>query len=145
MHLFFIVRVVTCLFVVRVPYTLIVPILFLYTTYYQPTDEHRLILPSPYWLRNLAILLIDHILNRPYFWKVVRTCTLSKNWLYTCNRIPHEEFDQTVLETVEELTSPTIRFIPIIDCYLRFHIRITLKVTLENTSIKVCPNVDCLI
>uniref|UniRef100_M1DX39 F-box/FBD/LRR-repeat protein n=1 Tax=Solanum tuberosum TaxID=4113 RepID=M1DX39_SOLTU len=110
-----------------------------------PPDEQRLCLPSPDRLSKLAIHLIDDILNRLSFRDVVRTSTLSKDWQYTCRRIPQVKFDQTVWETPEDLTSPTIGFIPILRSFFRFHIGITLKVTLDIISLKVCPNVDRLI
>ncbi|XP_049403301.1 F-box/FBD/LRR-repeat protein At1g13570-like [Solanum stenotomum] len=111
-----------------------------------PPDEQRLCLPSPDRLSNLAIHLIDDILNRLSFRDVVRTSTLSKDWQYTCRRIPQVKFDQTVWKTPEDLTSPTIGFIPILHSFfLRFHIGITLKVTLDIISLKICPNVDRLI
>ena len=55
------------------------------------------------------------------------------------------KFDQTVWKTPEDLTSPTIGFIPILDSFLRFHRGIILKATLDIISLKVCPNVDHLI
>ena len=67
------------------------------------------------------------------------------DWQYTFPKITQVKFDQNVWETPEEVTSPTIGFIPILDCFLWFHIGITLKVTLEISSLKVCPNVYRLI
>ena len=55
------------------------------------------------------------------------------------------KFDQTVWKTPEDLMSPTIGFIPILESFLRFHRGIILKVTLNITSLIVCPDVDCLI
>ena len=55
------------------------------------------------------------------------------------------KFDQTVWKVPEDLTSPTIGFIPILDSFLRFHRGIILKVTLNITSLIVCPDVDRLI
>ena len=55
------------------------------------------------------------------------------------------KFDQTVWKTPEELTSPTIGFISILDNFLRFHRGIILKITLNIISLIVCPNVDRLI
>ncbi|TMX02667.1 hypothetical protein EJD97_020541 [Solanum chilense] len=110
-----------------------------------PPEEQRLRLPSPDRLSNLPIHLIDDILSRLSFRDVVRTSTLSVDWQYTCRRFPEVKFDQTVWETQEDLTSPTIGFIPILDCFFRFHIGTTLKVTLDIASLKVCPNVDRLI
>ena len=107
-----------------------------------PPDEQGLSLPSPDRLSNLNIYLIDDILSRLSFRDVVRVSTLSKEWQYICWRIPHVKFDQTVWKTPEDLTSPTIRFIPILDSFLRFHRRIILKVTFNIISIIVCPNVD---
>ncbi|KAK6788581.1 hypothetical protein RDI58_012379 [Solanum bulbocastanum] len=102
-----------------------------------PPDERRLCLPSPDRLSNLAIHLIDDILNRLSLRDVVRSSTVSKDWQYTCRRIPQVKFDETVWETPEELTSPTIGFIPILDSFFfRFHIGITLKVTLDIISLK---------
>ena len=55
------------------------------------------------------------------------------------------KFDQTVWKTPEDLTSPIIGFILILDSFLRFHRGIILKVTLNIISLIVCPNVDHLI
>ena len=55
------------------------------------------------------------------------------------------KFDQTVWKTPEDLTSPTIGFIPILDSFLRFHRGIILKVTLNIINLIVFPNVDRLI
>ena len=55
------------------------------------------------------------------------------------------KFDQTVWKTPEDLTSPTIRFIPILDSFLKFHRGKILKITLNIISLIVCPNVDHLI
>ena len=109
-----------------------------------PPDEQGLSLPSPDRLSNLNIYLIDDILSRLSFRDVVRVSTLSKDWQYICWRIPHVKFDQTVWKTQEDLMSPTIGFIPILDCFLRFHIGMTLKVTVDITSLKVCPNLHFL-
>ncbi|TMW83555.1 hypothetical protein EJD97_001361, partial [Solanum chilense] len=70
-------------------------------------------------LSNLNIHLIDDILSRLSFRDVVRVSTLSKDWQYICWRIPQVKFDQIVWKTLEDLTSPTIGFIPIIDSFLR--------------------------
>ena len=86
-----------------------------------PPDEQGLILPSPDRLSNLNIYLIDDILSRLSFRDVVRVSTLSKDWQYICWRIPNVKFDQTVWKTPEDLTSPTIGFIPILESFLRFH------------------------
>ena len=110
-----------------------------------PPDEQRLQLPSPNQLSNLEIHLIIDILNRLYFKDVVRTSTLSIDWKYICRRTPHVKFNQTALETPEDLTSPITPFIPILDCFVRFHIGTILKVTLYISSQKVCHNVDRLI
>ena len=110
-----------------------------------PPDEQGLSLPSPDRLSNLKIYLIDDILSRLSFRDVVRVITLSKDWQYICWRIPHVKFDQTVWKTPEHLTSPTIGFIPILESFLRFHRGIILKVTLNITSLIVCPDVDRLI
>ncbi|TMW81811.1 hypothetical protein EJD97_007763 [Solanum chilense] len=84
-----------------------------------PPDEQRLSLPSPDWFSNLNIHLIDDIQSRLSFRDVVRVNTLSKDSQYICWRIPHVKFDQTVWKTPEDLTSPTIGFIPILDSFLR--------------------------
>lgn len=55
------------------------------------------------------------------------------------------KFYQTVWKTPEDLTSPAIGFIPILDSLLRFHRGIILKVTLNIISLIMCPNVDRLI
>ncbi|XP_015075264.1 F-box/FBD/LRR-repeat protein At1g13570-like [Solanum pennellii] len=110
-----------------------------------PPDEQGLSLPSPDRLSNLNIYLIDDILSRLSFRDVVRVSTLSNDWQYICWRIPHVKFDQTVWKTPEDLTSPTIGFIPILESFLRFHRGIILKVTLNITSLIVCPDVDRLI
>ena len=110
-----------------------------------PPDEQGLSLPSPDRLSNLKIYLIDDILSRLSFRDVVRVSTLSKDRQYICWRIPHVKFDQTVWKTPEDLTSPTIGFIPILDSFLRFHRGIILKVTLNIASLIVCPDVDRLI
>ena len=110
-----------------------------------PPDEQRRSLPSPDRLSNLNIHLIDDILSRLSFWDVVRVRTVSKDWQYICCRIPHVKFDQTVWKTPEDLTSPTIGFILILDSFLKFHRGIILKITLNIISLKVCPNVDHLI
>ena len=55
------------------------------------------------------------------------------------------KFDQTMWKTPEDLTSPTIGFIRIIDSFLRFHGGIILKVTLNIIILIVCPDVDRLI
>lgn len=107
-----------------------------------PPNEQRLSLPSPDRLSNLNIHLIDDILSRLSFGDVVRVSTLSKDWQYICWRIAHVKFDQTVWKTPEDLTSPTIGFIPILDSFLRFHRGIILKVTLNIINLIVCPNVD---
>ena len=52
------------------------------------------------------------------------------------------KFDQTVWKIPEDLTSPTIGFILILDSFLRFLRGIILKVTLNIISLIVCPNVD---
>ena len=87
-----------------------------------PLDEQRLCSPSLHRLSNIAIHLIDDILNRLSCQDVVRTSTLSKDWQYTCPRIPQVKFDQKIWETPEDLTSPTIGFIRILDFFLWFHI-----------------------
>ena len=110
-----------------------------------PPDEQGLSLPSPDRLSNLNIYLIDDILSRLSFRDVVRVSTLSKEWQYICWRIPHVKFDQTVWKTPEDLTSPTIGFIPILESFLRFHRGIILKVTLNIIGLIVCPDVDRLI
>ena len=89
---------------------------------------------------NLPIHLIDDILNKLSFLDVVRSSTFFENWRYCC-RIQDVKFDHKVCETPEDLTFPAIGFIPILDCFFRFHIGITLKVTLYISSQKVCPNV----
>ncbi|XP_004237672.1 F-box/FBD/LRR-repeat protein At1g13570-like [Solanum lycopersicum] len=45
-------------------------------------------------------------------------------------------------KTLEDLTSPTMGFIPIIDSFLRFHRGIILKVSINIFSLIVCPDVD---
>ena len=55
------------------------------------------------------------------------------------------KFDETGWKTPEDLTSPTIGFIPILESFLRFHRGIILKVTLNIISLIVCPDVDRLI
>ncbi|XP_015075263.1 F-box/FBD/LRR-repeat protein At1g13570-like [Solanum pennellii] len=104
-----------------------------------PPEEQRLRLPSPDRLSNLPIHLIDDILSRLSFRDVVRTSTLSVDWQYTCRRFPEVKFDQTVWETQGDLASPTIGFIPILDCFFMFHIGTTLKVTLDIASLKYEP------
>ena len=104
-----------------------------------PPDEQGLSLPSPDRLRIFNTHLIDDILSRLSFWDVVRVSTVSKDWPYICCRIPHVKFDQTMWKTPEDLTSPTIGFIPTVDCFLWFHIGIILKVILVFTRLKVCP------
>ena len=79
------------------------------------------------------------------FRDVVRVITLSKDWQYICWRIPHVKFDQTVWKTQEDLMSPTIGFIPILESFLRFHRGIILKVTLNIINLIVFPNFDRLI
>ena len=86
-----------------------------------PPDEQGLSLPCPDRLSNLDFHLIDDILSRLSFRDVVRVSTLSKDWQYICWRIPHVKFHQMVWKTPEDLTSPTIGFIPNIDSFLRFH------------------------
>ena len=110
-----------------------------------PLDERRLHLTSPDQLSNLAIHLIDDILNRLSFSDVVKTSTLSMDWKYICHKILEVKIDQMIWETQEDLTSPIIPFIPILDCFFRFYIGTILKVTLEISSQKVCCNIDCLI
>ena len=110
-----------------------------------PPDKQSLSLPSLDRLNNLNIHLIDKILSRLSFQDVVTVSTLSKFWQYICWKIPHVKFDQTVWKTPEDLTSPTIGFIPILDSFLKFHRGIILKVTLNIISLIVCPNVDRLI
>ena len=110
-----------------------------------PPDEQSLSFPSLDLINNLNILLVHDILSRLSFRDVVRVSTLSKDQQYICWRIPHVKFDQTVWKTPEDLTSPTIGFIPILDSFLRFHRGIILKVTLNIISLIVCPNVDRLI
>ena len=61
------------------------------------------------------------------------------DWQYTFPKITQVKFDQKVWETLDDLTSPTIGFIPILDCFLWFHIGITFKVILDFTSLKICP------
>ena len=109
---------------------------------FMPPDEQGLSLPSPDWLSNLNIHLIDDILSRLSFRDVVRVSTLSKDWEYICCRVSHVKFDQTMWKTPEDLTSPIIGVILILDSFLRFHRRIILKVTFNIISIIVCPNVD---
>ena len=109
-----------------------------------PPDEQGLSLPSPDRLSNINIYLIDDILSRLSFRDVVIVSTLSKDWQYICCRIPNVKFDQTVWKTPEDLTSPTIGFIPILESFLKFHRGIILKVTLNITSLIVCPDVDRL-
>ena len=110
-----------------------------------PLDEQNLSLPSPDRLKNLNIHLIDDTLIGLSFRDVLRGSTLLKDCQYICWRIPLVKFDQTVWKTPEDLTSPTIAFIPILDSFLRFHRRIILKVTLNIISIIVCPYVNRLI
>ena len=104
-----------------------------------PLDKQRLCLPNLDRLSNIAIHLIDDILNRLYFQDVVRTSTLSKDCQYTCSKTTQVKFDQKVWETPEDLASSTIIFIPILDWFLWFHIGITFKVILDFTSLKICP------
>uniref|UniRef100_A0A3Q7G3B8 F-box domain-containing protein n=1 Tax=Solanum lycopersicum TaxID=4081 RepID=A0A3Q7G3B8_SOLLC len=68
---------------------------------------------------NLNIRLISDILSRLSFRDFFRLSTLSKDWKYICWRIPNVKFDETVWKTPEDLTSPTIGFIPNIDSFLR--------------------------
>ena len=110
-----------------------------------PPDEQGLSLPSPDRLSNLNIYLIDDILSRLSFRDVFRVSTLWKDCKYICWRIPHVKFDEIVWKIPDDLTSPTIGFIPIIDSFLRFHRGLILKVTLNIISLIVCPNVDRLI
>ena len=112
---------------------------------FMPPDEQGLSLPIPDRLSNRNIHLFDDILSRLSFRDVVRVSTLSKDWQYICWRIPHVKFDQTVWKTPEDLMSPTIGFIPILESFLRFHRGIILKVTLNITSLIVCLDVDNLI
>ena len=134
------------MFVVRIACTLTLPFVPFFTFYrLSPSDEQRLCLPSPDRLSNLNIYLIDDILSRLSFRDVVRVSTVSKDWQYICCRIPHVKFDQTVWKTPEDLTSPTIGSIPILDSFLKFHRGIILKVTLNIINLIVFPNVDRLI
>ena len=110
-----------------------------------PPNEQSLSLSYLDRINNLNIHLINDILSRLSFRDVVRVSTLSKDWQYICWRIPHVKFDQTVWKTPEDLTSPTIGFILILDSFLKFHRGIILKITLNIISLKVCPNVDRLI
>ena len=103
------------------------------------SNEQRLHLPSPDWLRNLAIHLIDDILNRLFFRDVVRTSTLFMDFQYTCRTIPK-------VGNTRGLESPTIGFIILtLDGFISFHIGTTLNVILDITSLKVCLNIDRLI
>ena len=52
------------------------------------------------------------------------------------------KFDETVWKTPKDMASPIIGFIPIIHSFLRFHIGIILKVTLNIINLIVCPDVD---
>ena len=61
------------------------------------------------------------------------------DWQYTFPKITQVKFDKKVWETPEDLASPTIGFIPILNCFLWFHIGITVNVILDFTSLKVCP------
>ena len=110
-----------------------------------PPDEQRLYIPSPDQLSNLPIHLTDDILNKLSFGDVIRTSTLSEDWRYSCCRTLEVKFDQKVWETPEDLTFPTIWFIPILNYFFRFHIRMILNATLYISCLKVCPYVDRLI
>ena len=110
-----------------------------------PPGEQSLSLPSLDRLNNLNIHLNRCILSRLSFRDVVRVSKLSKDWQYICWRIQHVKFNQTVWKTPEDLTSPIIGFILILDSFLRFHRGIILKVTLNIISLIVCLNVDRLI
>ena len=105
----------------------------------------QIVMPPDEQLSNLNIHLIDEILSRLCFRDVVRVSTLSKDWQYIYWIIPHVKFDQTMLKTPEDLTSPTIKIIPIIYSFLRFQRGIILKVTLNIISLIMCPDVDSLI
>ncbi|TMW81258.1 hypothetical protein EJD97_010819, partial [Solanum chilense] len=111
-----------------------------------PPDEQGLSLPSPDRLSNLNIHLIDDILCRLSFRDVVRVSTLSKDWQYICWRVPHVKFDQTMWKTPEDLTSPTIGFIPIIDSFLRLIFKsVTLSFDKFEILISNCPLLEDLV